>query len=135
MDKGPAFRCGMEAVLDLVGAKWKLLILYYVSRDRLRFSELRRRVGDVSEKMLSQQLREMVADGLLRRIDFKTVPPHVEYEATAFGQELCISMQAICEWGSANMDEIAAIAAARALRQARDLSGPVVPKREPEPEL
>src|SRR5690606_13465552 len=62
MSESP-FRCGMEAVVDLVGGKWKLLILFYVSRQRLRFSELRRLVGDVSEKMLSQQLKEMVADG------------------------------------------------------------------------
>ncbi|WP_312036087.1 winged helix-turn-helix transcriptional regulator [Billgrantia desiderata] len=113
----PPFRCGMEAVLDLVGGKWKLLILYHVCRQRLRFSELRRLIGDVSEKMLSQQLKEMVADGLLQRIDFKTVPPHVEYEATAFGLALGRSMQPVCEWGEQHMEAIAAIAEARAARQ------------------
>jgi DNA-binding HxlR family transcriptional regulator len=107
----------MEAVLNLVGGKWKLLILYHVCGQRLRFSELRRLIGDVSEKMLSQQLKEMVADGLLQRIDFKTVPPHVEYEATAFGLELGRSMQPVCAWGERNMEEIAAIAEARAARQ------------------
>lgn len=111
------FRCGMEAVVDLVGGKWKLLILFHLSHKRLRFSELQRQVGDVSEKMLSQQLREMVADGLLRRIDFKTVPPHVEYETTAFGIELGLAMVPLCEWGSRNMDEVTAIAEARAIRK------------------
>ena len=116
MRKTP-FRCGMEAVVDLVGGKWKLLILFHLSRQRLRFSELRRHVGDVSEKMLSQQLRELVADGVLRRIDFKTVPPRVEYEMTAFGRDLSLAMVPICEWGSRNMDEVTAIAGARATRQ------------------
>jgi DNA-binding HxlR family transcriptional regulator len=130
MVREPAFRCGMEAVVDLVGGKWKLLILFYLCRERLRFSELRRFVGDVSEKMLSQQLKEMVADGLLRRIDFKTVPPHVEYETTAFGQELGHSMKSLCEWGTRNMDEIATIANARAIRRGTDVQGG--PSQDPE---
>ncbi|MYZ43336.1 winged helix-turn-helix transcriptional regulator [Schauerella aestuarii] len=116
------FRCGMEAVVDLVGGKWKLVILFYLSRQRMRFGELQRNVGDVSEKMLSQQLKEMVADGLLLRIDFKTVPPHVEYETTAFGLDLGRAMVPVCEWGSRNMDEVTAIAKARAIRQARKVS-------------
>jgi DNA-binding HxlR family transcriptional regulator len=110
------YRCGMEAVLDLLGGKWKILILYHLYGTQLRFSDLRRLVGKISEKVLSQQLKEMVADGLLRRIDFKTVPPHVEYELTTFGLELCGTLKAICDWGSANMNEIIAIADARAIR-------------------
>jgi DNA-binding HxlR family transcriptional regulator len=106
----------MEAVLDLVGGKWKLLILYHLRGDTLRFSELRRLVGNVSEKMLSQQLKEMTADGLVRRIDFKTVPPHVEYELTAIGLDLCGSMKAVCDWGTRNMDEVTSISRARAIR-------------------
>lgn len=108
------YRCGIEAVLDLVGGKWKLLILYYLSHRRLRFSELRRLVGGISEKMLGQQLKDMVADGLLRRIDFQTVPPHVEYEATAFGLELGRSLEPVCDWGWQNMARITAISGARA---------------------
>jgi DNA-binding HxlR family transcriptional regulator len=104
----------MEAVLDLLGGKWKMLILYHLRVARLRFSELRRLVGNVSEKMLSQQLKEMVADGLLRRIDHQTVPPHVEYETTPFGAELCDTMQPMCEWGARHMAAIEGIAAARA---------------------
>lgn len=112
----PRYRCGMEAVLDLLGGKWKILILYHLRGSQLRFSDLRRLVGRISEKMLSQQLKEMVADGLLRRIDFQTVPPHVEYECTAFGLGLCATLEAVCEWGSVNMNEIAAIADARSVR-------------------
>ncbi|GEO42542.1 transcriptional regulator [Skermanella aerolata] len=111
------FRCGMEAVVNLIGGKWKILILFHLRDGKLRFSVLRRLVGQVSEKMLSQQLKELVEDGLLRRIDHKTVPPHVEYELTAFGINFCRSLQAVCEWGAANMDKVTAIAEARTVRQ------------------
>lgn len=110
----------MEALLDLVGGKWKLLILYHLYRERRRFGDLRRLVGTISEKMLSQQLKELSADGLVRRIDFKTVPPHVEYELTAFGRDLCGTMQPACAWGVRNMGEIARIAEARAIQRQTD---------------
>lgn len=113
------FNCGMEAVLDLIGGKWKLLIVYHLMHgEQLRFSELRRLVGNVSEKMLSQQLKEMSCDGLVRRIDFRTVPPHVEYALTSFGKNLAKTFQPLCAWGSENMEEIAAISSARATRKA-----------------
>lgn len=115
MSEAP-FRCGMEAVLNLVGGKWKLLILYHISGQRRRFGELRRLVGGVSEKMLIQQLKEMAADGLVRRIDFRTVPPHVEYELTKFGKDLCEALRPVCDWGTENMNEIAAISTARTIR-------------------
>jgi DNA-binding HxlR family transcriptional regulator len=118
----PMFRCGMEAVIDLVGAKWKLLILYHLRGDTHRFSELRRLVGNVSEKMLSQQLKEMTADGLVRRIDFKTVPPHVEYELTSLGLDLCKSMKPMCDWGTRNMAEVASISRARSIRTMADMA-------------
>jgi DNA-binding HxlR family transcriptional regulator len=109
-----AFSCGLEAVLDLVGGKWKLLILFHLMKGtRLRFGELRRLVGEVSEKMLSQQLKEMTRDGLVRRIDFHTVPPHVEYELEEFGKGLARAMQPACEWGTQNMEQIASIAGSR----------------------
>ncbi len=111
------FTCGMEAVLDLVGGKWKLLILFHLMKgERLRFGELRRLVGDVSEKMLSQQLKEMTGDGLVRRIDFHTIPPHVEYELEEFGRGLGRAVRPVCQWGTQNMDHIAAVSAARASR-------------------
>jgi len=113
------FRCGMEAVLDLISGKWKLLIVYHLMHGgQLRFSELKKLVGDVSEKMLSQQLKEMASDGLLRRIDFRTVPPHVEYALTAFGKDLARTLQPMCAWGAENMEEIEAISTARAIRNA-----------------
>jgi len=67
----------LEAVLSLVGAKWKLLVLFHLMKGKCRFGELRRLLGDVTEKVLSEQLKQMVADGIIERIDHKTVPPHV----------------------------------------------------------
>jgi DNA-binding HxlR family transcriptional regulator len=113
------FNCGMEAVLDLLAGKWKLLIVYHLMHgEQLRFSELRRLVGNVSEKMLSQHLKEMACDGLVQRIDFRTVPPHVEYALTEFGRSLARTLQPLCAWGSENMEEIGAISSARAVRSA-----------------
>src|SRR6266851_9870349 len=105
-----AFRCGLEAVLDLVGGKWKFLILFHLKSGPRRFGELQRCVGEVSMKMLSQQLKEMADDGLVRRIDYKTVPPHVEYETTDFGHDLGRALMPLCQWGTKNMIEIAVIA-------------------------
>ena len=107
------FRCGLEAALDLVAGKWKLLILYHLAGGRQRFGALRRLVGDVSEKIMSAQLKAMIADGLVRRLDFQPVPPRVEYELTDFGRDFCESFAAVCEWGSRNMEQVSAIAAAR----------------------
>ena len=114
----PEFRCGLEAALNLIGGKWKLLLLYHLHGERRRFGELRRMTGQISEKVLTQQLKEMTSDGLVRRIDFKTVPPHVEYELTQFGLGLCRTLEPLCSWGQDNSDEIAAISAARAIRRA-----------------
>jgi DNA-binding HxlR family transcriptional regulator len=114
------FGCGSEAVLNLVGGKWKLLILFHLSRQPRRFSELKRLVGNVSEKVLSQQLKEMIRDGLVRRIDFQMMPSHVEYELEAFGIEMGRALQPVCEWGTQNMDVIAAIARVRNTKTAKD---------------
>lgn len=107
------FRCGLEAVLGLLNGKWKLLILYHLQGERLRFSTLRRCIGRVSEKMLSQQLKEMTSDGLVKRIDHKTVPPHVEYELTPLGRELTERLRPLCDWGTENMAQIVKITSER----------------------
>jgi DNA-binding HxlR family transcriptional regulator len=110
----PPFRCGVEAVLYLIGGKWKLLILYHLENGPLRFGALQRCLGDVSMKMLSQQLKEMASDKLVRRIDHKTVPPHVEYELTELGHDLGRAVVPLCQWGERHMDEIAGISEERA---------------------
>ena len=94
------FHCGLEAVLEILGGKWKPLILFHLASGPKRTGQLRRLVTGVSEKMLIQHLKEMTEDGIIRRIDFQTVPPHVEYELTDFGRSLAEVLAPLCEWGT-----------------------------------
>ncbi len=103
------FRCGLEAVLEVLGGKWKPLILFHLASGAKRTGQLRRLVTNVSEKMLIQHLKEMADDGVIRRIDFKTVPPHVEYELTDFGRSLAKVLAPLCEWGTRHSCDVAII--------------------------
>jgi len=103
------FQCGLEAVLAILGGKWKPLIVYHLASGSKRTGQLRRLVTNVSEKMLIQHLKELADDGVVRRIDFQTVPPHVEYELTSFGQSLSQMLAPLCEWGTQHSAEVARI--------------------------
>jgi DNA-binding HxlR family transcriptional regulator len=103
------FQCGLEAVLAILGGKWKPLIVYHLASGSKRTGQLRRLVTNVSEKMLIQHLKELADDGVIRRIDFQTVPPHVEYELTDFGQSLAGVLAPLCEWGTHHRPEVALI--------------------------
>jgi DNA-binding HxlR family transcriptional regulator len=104
--KKKAFSCGMEASLTMIGGKWKFLILWHLAHGPSRFGALRRLVVGVSEKMLSQELKEMIADQLVSRHDFQEVPPRVEYSLTTFGQSLAGVLEPLCQWGSQHMKRI-----------------------------
>ena len=80
--------CPVEATLELIGGKWKGMVLYYLLNGRLRFSELKRQIGCVTQRMLTKQLRELEASGLVNRIVYAEVPPRVEYELTKEGKSL-----------------------------------------------
>jgi len=101
-----SYGCGLEAALDVVGGKWKPIVLWRLSTGPRRFGELRRLVGGISEKMLIQQLREMEADGIVSRKDFHEVPPRVEYALTRFGVSLLEALRPLCEWGGEHMKRI-----------------------------
>src|SRR5262244_3219490 len=100
------YSCGLDASLDVIGGKWKGLILWALRSEAHRFGELRRVVEGISEKMLIQHLKEMEADGILKRRDFKEVPPRVEYALTPFGQSLYAALAPLCEWGALHMKRI-----------------------------
>ncbi|WP_282794886.1 helix-turn-helix domain-containing protein [Streptomyces sp. CC224B] len=118
--KGP-YACGLDAAVDVVGGKWKPMILWALhAGGTLRFGELRRHVPGVSEKMLIQQLREMEADGIVHREVYREVPPKVEYSLTDLGQSLNKALEPLGLWGDehmarlvANQEAKAAAAAAR----------------------
>ena len=103
------FQCGLEAVLAILGGKWKPLIVYHLASGPKRTGQLRRLVTGVSEKMLIQHLRELTDDGVIRRMDFRTVPPHVEYELSDFGQSLAILLAPLCDWGTRHTSEVSLI--------------------------
>jgi len=97
---GP-YICGIDAALDVVSGKWKGLILWELDAHRVRrFAELRRGLTGVSEKMLTQHLREMEADGLVHRKVYAEVPPRVEYSLTEHGHTLNQALGPLGAWGS-----------------------------------
>jgi DNA-binding HxlR family transcriptional regulator len=102
------YTCGLEAALDVVGGKWKVLILWALRSGACRFGELRRTVQGISEKMLIQHLKEMELDGIVSRKDYKEVPPRVEYALTAFGATLWDALVPLCDWGQLHMARIEA---------------------------
>lgn len=97
---GKEYRCFFELTLLVMGGKWKPIILYHLSEtDVLRFSELRRGMPGVTERMLTRQLRELEADGLVHRQVFREVPPRVEYALTDLGRDLVPILEQLRQWG------------------------------------
>ena len=92
--------CPVEATLDLIGGKYKALILWHLSDSTLRFSELRQRIGKATPKMLTQQLRELEAQQLIHREVFPVIPPKVEYSLTDTGRSLMPILVAMRDWGA-----------------------------------
>ncbi len=91
--------CPVEATLELMGGKWKGIVLYYLLDGRIRFSDLKRQIGCITQRMLTRQLRELEADGLVNRIVYAEVPPRVEYELTKDGKSLRPILNALKKWG------------------------------------
>ncbi|MEZ3500678.1 winged helix-turn-helix transcriptional regulator [Pantoea sp. KPR_PJ] len=98
--------CPSREVLRRVTSRWSVLIFLALRDNRLRFSELRRAVGGVSERMLAQTLRHMEEDGFVERIAFNVVPPHVEYCLTPLGRELEGQVVGLADWLELNVDRI-----------------------------
>ena len=105
-------RCPVRDVLDRIGDKWSVLLLVSLKEGPLRFGELRRRVSDISQRMLTGTLRHLQRDGLISRTVYPTVPPSVEYALTDLGDSLLDRLEALVDWSSANHDKV---------RQARKL--------------
>ncbi|MDA9476368.1 transcriptional regulator [Bradyrhizobium sp. CCBAU 65884] len=111
----PGFTCGLDATLRVVAGKWKPLILYFVAQDGpTRYGELRRAIRDVSDKVLIQQLKELEADGLVKRTDYREVPPRVDYSLTPLGHSLAQALVPLCTWGTEHMAEVSQVFAERA---------------------
>jgi len=90
--------CPIRPALDVIGGKWKPMILYLLMGGPKRFGELRRMIPEATQKVLTQQLRELERDGLIARLAHPTVPPAVEYRFTPKGRALRPALRAICAW-------------------------------------
>ena len=95
--------CAVEATLSLIDGKWKGVVLYHLLEGTLRFGEIRRRLPSCTQRMLTNQLRELEADGLIVRTVYPEVPPKVEYSLSARGRSLEPVIAALKTWGDANL--------------------------------
>jgi DNA-binding HxlR family transcriptional regulator len=109
--KTRTYNCPVEAAVDVFGGKWKALILWWLQERTWRFAELRRQIPGITEKMLTRQLRELEADGIVKRRIYPTVPPRVEYSLTEYGLSLKRALREICAWGKAHMERTGAVEA------------------------
>ena len=98
--------CPSRGILDHLTSRWGVLVLVVLIEGTHRFSELRRLVAGVSEKMLAQTLRELEADGFVLRIVYPEVPPHVEYQLTDLGREVALHIEGLTDWIQENLSRI-----------------------------
>lgn len=94
------YHCPIEATINLIGGKYKAIILWHLIKGTLRFNELRKLLPQATPKMLTQQLRELEADGLITRVVYPVVPPKVEYSLSCFGKSIIPILDVMCNWGT-----------------------------------
>ncbi|SNR17293.1 winged helix-turn-helix transcriptional regulator [Tenacibaculum jejuense] len=98
--KGKKYPCCTSVTMGIIGGKWKTVILFYLIEGKLRYSELRKKMGTVTERTLSLQLQQLQDDGVIKREVFSTKPPlKVEYSLTEFGKTLIPILESIAQWG------------------------------------
>jgi DNA-binding HxlR family transcriptional regulator len=97
------FGCPVQGAINVLSGKWKVLVVWHLGFKARRFAELRDLLPGVSEKVLTAQLSELEADGVLRRKSKKTVPPQVSYSLTAAGNQLIPMMAELCHWGTRHL--------------------------------
>ncbi|CAG7638051.1 putative HTH-type transcriptional regulator YtcD [Paenibacillus solanacearum] len=100
------YNTAVEATLEVIGGKWKPVILFYLTFGKKRNSELMRLMPAVTQKVLTEQLRELEEDGVIQRITHNTVPPKVEYELTAYGWSLKQILHLMCKWGDNHIERV-----------------------------
>lgn len=91
--------CSLKDVLDIIGGKWSMPIIYHLSKGKMRFKELERSVEGINTRMLVKELKNMEANGIITRTVFATVPPTVEYALTVKGEKLLPSIVSLHKWG------------------------------------
>lgn len=94
------YQCSLELTMDLIGGKWKLMILWYLIDGTKRFSELKNSIPSITQKMLTQQLRELEEANIISRKVYPIVPPKVEYSLTTYGETLVPILKNLCQWST-----------------------------------
>lgn len=100
------YKVGVEAALEVMGGKWKPLIIYHLTTGCKRSSELRRLIPEITQKMLTTQLRGLEKDEIVQRKVYSEVPPKVEYELTDYGWGLKPALDLLCYWGEEHLDKV-----------------------------
>ncbi|MES5397486.1 helix-turn-helix domain-containing protein [Bacillus amyloliquefaciens] len=98
--KDNEYRCSIELTLKLIGGKWKVLILWYLDEKNMRFGELKRALPQITQKMLTKQLRELEEDGIVNRSVHHQIPPKVEYSLSEIGKSLLPILSTLSDWGA-----------------------------------
>jgi DNA-binding HxlR family transcriptional regulator len=102
-EKGTIQETSFGYTLSVIGGKWKMLILYLLAENQpVRFNDMKRRIGSITFKTLSSQLKELEADGMVKRKEYPQIPPKVEYSLTPKGESLLPLLEQLCEWGEKN---------------------------------
>jgi DNA-binding HxlR family transcriptional regulator len=96
---GKTYHCALDITMSFIGGKWKTVVLWYLRKEPKRFSELKKLMPDITEKMLSIQLKQLEKDGILSRSVFAEVPPRVEYSLTQEGKTLLPVLEELALWG------------------------------------
>lgn len=96
---GKIYHCALDITMDYISGKWKTVILWYLGKEACRFSELNRLIPQITEKMLSLQLKQLEKDGIVSRTIYAEVPPRVEYALTDFGKTMLPMVEEIAAWG------------------------------------
>lgn len=99
------FHCALDVTMHYIGGKWKAVVLWYLRKGKKRFSELRELIPDITDKMLSIQLKALEEDGIISRRLYPEVPPRVEYEFTEEGKSLIPLVEAIAAWGRSKAEK------------------------------
>ncbi len=100
------YNISVEATLEVIGGKWKCVILCHLTHGKKRTSELKRLMPNITQKMLTQQLRELEDDGIIKRIIYQQIPPKVEYELSEYGESLQSILDALCNWGERHITKV-----------------------------
>lgn len=98
-DKIRNYHCPVEAAMDIVGGKYKAIIIYHLINNTLRYNQIQKEIPQATPKMLSQQLKELEADGIVNRVLYPVVPPKTEYSLTELGKTLVPIITALCDLG------------------------------------